>query len=70
MCKHVFLKVEAKHNSLRLESFPKLVERYYGPFEVLERIGPVAYMFALIEYMIIHNVFHVSLIKMYMILTM
>jgi hypothetical protein len=41
---HVFLKVKAKRSSLRFGSFPKLIVRYCGLFEVLERIGPIAYM--------------------------
>ena len=36
-----------------------------GQFEILERIGPVAYMLALPAYMNVHNVFHVSLLKKY-----
>lgn len=39
---HVFLKVKAKRSSLKLESCPNLVARYYGLFEVLEKISPVA----------------------------
>jgi hypothetical protein len=57
----VFLKVKSKRSLLRLGSFPKLAVRYCGPFEVLEKIGPVAYMLALLASMIIHNVFHVYL---------
>jgi hypothetical protein len=39
--------------------------RFCGPFEILERIGPVAYMLALLASMNVHNVFHVSLLKKY-----
>jgi hypothetical protein len=63
--KHVFLKVKTKINSLRLVFFPKLVARYCGPFEMLEMIGPVAYMMAFLVSMRLHNVFHVSLSKKY-----
>jgi hypothetical protein len=62
---HVFLKVKANRSSLKLGSCAKLVARFCGPFEILERIGPVAYMLALPTYMIAHNVFHVSLLKKY-----
>jgi hypothetical protein len=61
----VFLKVKSKRSSLRLGSCPKLAVRYCGSFEVLEKIGPVAYMLAFLASMRIHNVFHVSLLKKY-----
>jgi hypothetical protein len=60
---HVFLKVKDNISSLKLENYSKLVARYCGPFEILKRIGPIAYMIALHESMSIHNVFHVSLHK-------
>ena len=62
---HVFLKVKANRRSLKLGSCSKLEARYCGPFEILERIGHVAYMFSLPTSMSIHNVFHVSLLKKY-----
>jgi hypothetical protein len=62
---HVFLKVKANRFSLKLGSCAKLEARFYGPFEILERIGPVSYMIALPTSMSIHNVFHVSLLKKY-----
>jgi hypothetical protein len=62
---HVFLKVKANKSSLKLGSCAKLAARFCGPFEILERIGPVAYMIALPASMSIHNVFHVSLLKKY-----
>ena len=40
---HVFIKVRPKKSSLRLGSYAKLAPRYYGPFEILSRIGQVAY---------------------------
>ena len=68
---HVYLRVRARKSSLKLGSCAKLSSRYCGPFEVLERIGPVAYTLALPSNTRAHNVFHVSLLRnMYMILTM
>jgi hypothetical protein len=62
---HMFLKVKDKISLLILGSYPKLAARYCGPFEILEKIGPVAYMIALHASMRVHNVFHVSLLKNY-----
>ena len=39
---HVFIKVRPKKSSLRLGSCAKLSPHYYGPFEILSRIGQVS----------------------------
>jgi hypothetical protein len=62
---HVFLRLKANRSSLKLGNFSKLAARYCGSFEILERIGPVAYRLALPACMSIHNVFHVSFLNKY-----
>jgi hypothetical protein len=63
---HVFLKLKANRSSLNLGNCAMLAARFCGPFEILERICPVAYMLALPASMNVHNVFHVSLLKKYL----
>jgi hypothetical protein len=57
--------VKANRSFLKLGNCSNLVARYCGSFEILERIGLVAYRLALHACMSIHNVFHVSLLKKY-----
>ena len=45
----------------------KLSPRYVGPFEILERVGAVAYRLALPpEFPNVHPVFHVSMLRKYL----
>ncbi|KAL6213853.1 hypothetical protein ACLB2K_013292 [Fragaria x ananassa] len=63
---HVFLKVSPTKGVVRFGKNGKLAPRYVGPFEILERVGDLAYRLALPPVMSgIHNVFHVSLLRMY-----
>ncbi|GAV70821.1 Chromo domain-containing protein [Cephalotus follicularis] len=44
----------------------KLTPRFIGPFEILERVGAVAYRLALPPSLAdVHNVFHVSMLRKY-----
>ena len=62
----VFLKVSPWRKILRFGKKGKLSPRFIGPYEILERIGPMAYHLALPpELTKLHNVFHVSLLRRY-----
>ena len=51
---------------IRFGKQEKLSPRYIGPFEVLERVGIVAYQFALPSSLSsVHAVFHVSMLRKY-----
>ena len=63
---HVFLKVIHKRGVVRFGKHGKLSPRFIGPFEILERVGTVAYRLALRTSMIdVHEVFHVSMLRKY-----
>ncbi|KAA0064153.1 pol protein [Cucumis melo var. makuwa] len=62
----VFLKVAQMKDVLRFEKKGKLSPCFVEPFEILERIGPVAYRLALPpSFSVVHNVFHVSMLRKY-----
>ena len=61
----VYLKVKAKQSSLNLGRCGKLAPRFFGPFEILAKRGPVAYELALPAHIKFHNVFHACLLKKY-----
>ena len=62
----VFLKVSPWKGILRFGRKEKLSLRYVEPYEIMEKVGPLAYKLALlIELSYIHDVFHVSMLKRY-----
>ena len=63
---HVFLKVMPKRGVVRFGKRGKLSPRFIRPFEILERVGTIAYRLALLPSMSgIHEVFHVSMLRKY-----
>ncbi|XP_070026624.1 uncharacterized protein [Nicotiana sylvestris] len=62
----VFLKVSSWKKIMRFGQKGKLSPRFIGPYEILERIGLVAYKLALPpELGKIQNAFHVSMLRKY-----
>ena len=62
----VFLKVMPKRGVVRFGKRGKLLPRFIGPFEILERVGTITYRLALPPNMSgVHEVFHVSMLRKY-----
>lgn len=63
----VFLRVAPMKRVLRFGRNGKLSPRFIEPFEILERIGMVAYKLVLPPSLSsVHDVFHVSKLRKYM----
>ena len=63
---HVFLKVMLKRGVVRFDKRGKLSPRFIGPFEILERVGTVAYRLDLPPNMSgVHEVFYISMLRKY-----
>ncbi|GKD60165.1 putative reverse transcriptase domain-containing protein, partial [Tanacetum coccineum] len=61
---HVLLKVSPWKGVVRFGKKGKLAPRFIGPFEITERIGPVAYQLRLPQQLSsVHDTFHVSKLK-------
>ena len=66
MGEKVFLRVSPWKEIMRFGNKGKLSPRYIGPYEIIEKVGPLAYKLALPpELARIHNVFHVSMLRRY-----
>lgn len=52
--------------SVEFQSNAKLSGKYYGPFKILKRIGPVAYLLDLPKDLKLYPVFHISIFKQHM----
>ena len=62
----VFLKLSHSKGVVRFGKRGKLSPRYIGPFEIVDRIGLVAYRLDLSEELArVHNVFHISMLRKY-----
>ena len=62
----VFLKLSPWKGVVCFGKRGKLSPRYIGPFEIVERVGPVAYRLDLPEELSrVHNVFHISMLRKY-----
>ena len=60
----VFLQVSPWKGVLRFGKKGKLSPRYIGPYEIVARIGPLAYRLALPQELLqLHDVFHVSMLR-------
>nr|KYP59990.1 Retrotransposable element Tf2 [Cajanus cajan] len=63
---HVFLKVTPTTGVGRAIKAKKLNPKFIGPYQILKRIGPVAYQIALPPFLSnLHDVFHVSQLRKY-----
>ena len=61
-----FLKISPWKGVLRFRRRGKLSPRYIGPYEILSKVGPVAYKLKLPpELSKIHDTFHVSMLRKY-----
>ena len=62
----VFLKISPSKGVLRFRRQGKLSPRFIGPYEIMSKVGPVAYRLKLpLELSRIHDTFHVLMLRKY-----
>ena len=60
----VYIKLQPyRQSSLRVKRYNKFSPRFFGPFQIVQRIGEVANKVALPEGCPIHPMFHVSYLR-------
>ena len=62
----MFVRIRPSKSTIRFGKGTKLSPRFIGPFEILEKVGPVAYHLVLPPHLHkTRNVFHVSVLRHY-----
>ena len=60
-----FVLLDGKNLRMKFDGAKKLMPRFLGTFEIVKKVGKVAYELKLPANMLMHNVFHVSLLRPY-----
>ncbi|XP_019264463.1 PREDICTED: uncharacterized protein LOC109242092 [Nicotiana attenuata] len=60
----VYLKIQPyRQVTLSGTQFSKLSAKYYGPYQILQKVGTVAYKLSMPPQLLLHHTFHVSQLK-------
>jgi len=63
---HIFLRISPTKGVIRFDNRGKISPRYIDPFEILDRVGDVAYRLVLPPSLEgVHNVFHILQLRKY-----